>query len=379
MRVSLHHYTPEAGWDEAPGRSSSGPSTLLVLFAPARPGPSISDELERLAVEFADSVVIGCSTAGQIMGDFVDDRSIAVARIDFDKTRLRLVSEQIDNAGDSLVVGQRIAAGLREDGLKAVLTFTDGLRVNGSAYVRGLGEALPADVVVTGGMAADGDLFERTWVTVDGRPRQHAVVACGFYGSNVRVGHASRGGWDLLGIDRQVTRSEGNVLYSLDHQPALVLYKRYLGDRASGLPGTGLLFPLALLNREANDGLVVRTILAVDEQQQSITFAGDIPQGARVRLMRGNFERIIDAAALAGESLQVGQNVSSAIVIAISCVGRRLLLGARTADELEAVKAALPGDIGLLGFYSYGEISPLASGRVDLHNQTMTLTFIAEN
>ena len=164
----------------------------------------------------------------------------------------------------------------------------------------------------------------------------HRVVLrqVGLYGDAVQVAHGSRGGWDLLGPDREVTRGVGNVLYSLDGQPALEVYKKYLGERAEGLPATGLLFPLAIRNEEEDDNMTVRTILAVDEEAQSITFAGDIPEGCMVKLMRANYDRLIDGAGEAAESLEFsnGQN-EEALCIAISCVGRRLVLGPRAEEE----------------------------------------------
>nr|WP_245828623.1 FIST C-terminal domain-containing protein [Solemya elarraichensis gill symbiont] len=206
-----------------------------------------------------------------------------------------------------------------------------------------------------------------------------SVIPVGLYGDAVRVAHGSRGGWDLLGPDREVTHSVGNVLYTMDNQPALEVYKKYLGERAEGLPATGLLLPLAIRNENDDDHDTVRTILAVDEQKQSIIFAGDIPEGSHVKLMRANFDRLVDGAAEAAEQLDMtGYENGPAICLAISCVGRRLVLGPRVEEELEAVKEVLPAGAGVIGYYSYGEISPLASGRCDLHNQTMTLTLIWE-
>ena len=184
----------------------------------------------------------------------------------------------------------------------------------------------------------------------------------------------------MLGPEREVTRAEGNVLYELDGQPALELYKRYLGDRADGLPATGLLFPLAIANEDEVDSVTVRTILAINEEDNSITFAGDIPQGKRVRLMCANFDRLIDGAADASEAIDIGQYHDGPLLgISISCVGRRLVLGPRTEEEIEAALSGMPAGTRQIGFYSYGEISPLANGRCDLHNQTMTLTLIWEN
>ncbi|MGH7149344.1 MAG: FIST signal transduction protein, partial [Planctomycetota bacterium] len=267
---------------------------------------------------------------------------------------------------------------LRPD-LRGVFLLSDGLRVNGSELVRGANSVLPEPVPVTGGLAGDRVRFRRTWVLEGGEPQDGSLCGVGFYGERIEIGHGSKGGWDRFGPERLVTRSEGNVLFELDGRPALELYKAYLGERASGLPATALLFPLALRENATQGKSLVRTILAVDEGARSLTFAGDVPQGSLAQLMHANFDRLVDGAeGAASMTRRRCESGRPTLAIAISCVGRRLVLGERTEEELEAVGEALPPDARVVGFYSYGEISPFASGRSDLHNQTMTLTTFQE-
>jgi hypothetical protein len=185
---------------------------------------------------------------------------------------------------------------------------------------------------------------------------------------------------DARGSSKTITKSAGNILYELDGRPALQLYKEYLGERATGLPATGLLFPLALRATKTEDKSLVRTILAVSETEQSMTFAGDMPEGTLAQLMRANFDRLIQGASEAALRTVNGRSQSSnpTLSVAISCVGRRLVLGERTEEETEAALDVLPKGSAQVGFYSYGEISPYARRECDLHNQTMTLTTISE-
>jgi hypothetical protein len=108
-----------------------------------------------------------------------------------------------------------------------------------------------------------------------------------------------------------------------------------------------------------------------------MTFAGDVPQGSTAQLMRGTTERLVDAAQSAAVSARLPGDEPS-LAIAVSCVGRRLYLGQRVEDELEAVTSGLGPNCGLVGFYSYGELSPVSAGTCDLHNQTMTITVLRE-
>jgi hypothetical protein len=257
--------------------------------------------------------------------------------------------------------------------------LSDGLNVNGSDLIAGIDSGLPEGVVVTGGLAGDGIRFQKTWVLASGAMRDHAVTAAGFYGDRVRLGHGSMGGWDIFGPERRITRSEGNVLYELDGKAALPLYKNYLGALASGLPASGLLFPLSIRSGRDDQAPVVRTILSVSEEEQSLTFAGDLPEGWYAQLMSANFDRLIEGASQAAHQCSLDAGGREALSIAISCVGRRLVLGERCEEELEATVDVLGTTTHQIGFYSYGELSPNATGRCDLHNQTMTLTTITED
>ncbi len=369
-------FTRDAGWSQSFPRWDS-PNTLVLVFGASSylddPAPT-----SELAAEYPESVVVGCSTAGEIHGVQVEDESLSVAVVRFETTRLELATSDI-TAGSSRSAGAEIGSRLASDDLTGVLVFSSGLDVNGSELAAGLNASLGDGMPITGGLAGDGDRFERTWVFVDGAPVEGAVAAVGLAGPALSFGHGSKGGWDIFGPSRLVSRSEGNVLYELDGKPALALYKQYLGELASELPASALLFPLQV-SGTLGEAQLVRTVLAVDEHDQSMTFAGDIPQGQRAQLMRANFERVIggaeDAARIAAAETSTGGDVLS---IAVSCVGRRLVLGARTEEELEATLDVLPVGTHQVGFYSYGELSPYTSGSCDLHNQTMTMTTLAES
>lgn len=347
--------------------------TLVLVFGAAayhdEPGP-----LAELAAAYPRACVTGCSSAGEIHGAEVNDDTLSVVVLRYEHATIRTAAAVV--ADDSAAAGAELARALAAPDLRALLIFSDGLSVNGTSLLHGVHSVVGPEVVVTGGLAGDGTRFARTWVLHGGAPRTGQVVAVGLYGETVGVSHGSRGGWDPFGPERIVTRAEANVLFELDGRPALSLYKTYLGERASGLPSTALLFPLALrVGREGET--VVRTILAVDEAKESMTFAGDVPVDSVVQLMRANVDRLVDGAATA--SREAGAPGSKAVTLAISCVGRRIVLGERTEEEIDgALEAVADGDV-LVGFYSYGEISPLGRGCCGvLHNQTMTVTRLWE-
>ena len=376
-----HHtvnYSTRRGWDAPLPAAMDGAETLVLAFAASEFADNPTPFAE-LAAAFPRSVLVGCSTSGEIAGTQVHDASVSVAVVRFDHTFLRRAFTSVDGAADSFDAGVRLAAQLGGDDLRAVFVLSDGLCVNGTPLVDGLTRHLPAGVSITGGLAGDGSRFAHTWVLDRDQPEANRICAVGFYGERLRVGHGCDGGWSDFGPERRITRSEGNVLYELDGEPALDLYKTYLGNRAEGLPGTALLFPLSV-RRDAASQRVVRTILGIDEARQSLTFAGDVPQGSIARLMRANTDKLICSAAQAArQAVQSLPETDDALIISVSCVGRRLILGERTEEEIETVLDRAPLRTAHVGFYSYGEISPsVPGGASELHNQTMTVTVFSE-
>ncbi|STX39790.1 FIST signal transduction protein [Legionella feeleii] len=386
MKIQSFQYTQNQGWsiDKFPALDST--NTLILVFA----SPAFrtnTKPIQELAQAYRKSKIIGCSTAGEIFGPDIFDNSIAVAVAQFESTTLQLAKAEVKNSEESLEAGAQLAKSLHQNqNPKGIFVLSDGLNVNGSELIKGLNRNSAKEVTITGGLAGDGADFKNTWIIYDGKIIDHCIGAVGLYGDQIHVGHGSRGGWDIFGPERMITRSKGNILYELDNQPALKFYKTYLGDRASELPAAGLLYPLAIRNPSNPDSQhIVRTILGIDETSQSLTFAGDLPQGYYAQLMRANFDRLIESADEAGEAANNilfknnRLNQQPVLAIDISCVGRRLLLGGRAEEETETTFQSIPSGSLQIGFYSYGELSPLTVGNCELHNQTMTITTLLES
>lgn len=351
-------------------------ANLFLLFV----SPEFSKRdvvLEVLKLKFPKAIITGCSTAGEICDVTVKDNTISLTAIHLEKTVLKKIAFKIEDKNCSEKAGMDIAKRLDSKDLKHILILSDGLNVNGAELVNGLKQKVP-NVTITGGLAADGAYFDKTFVIDGDKAVDKTIIGLGFYGDSLKVGCSSKGGWDSFGIERLVTKSDKNVLFELDGKPALEIYKSFLGDEADNLPSSGLLFPLSLRTEE-NSAPVVRTILGVSEEYQSLTFAGNIPEGAYVRLMKANIDRLIlgaeDSAILANKELKD----ASELAILISCIGRRLVLKQLVEEEIEVVRDVVGDNPIITGFYSYGEIAPFGEfSPCELHNQTMTITTLAE-
>ena len=379
MKTEQQTWTKENGWRQINAGRQNGKSDLVLAFG-ARSIIEDKSRYQELRDFYPNADIVMGSTAGEIVDTHVVDDSIIATAISFEKTNKIVEQINIADVSSSYEAGRLLAKKLDAKDLVNVFVLSDGQKVNGSELAKGLNDVLPKEVIVTGGLAGDAANFERTAVGANQKPQQGNIIAIGFYGSSFQIGHGSMGGWDQFGPERVITKSHDNVLYEVDELPALDLYKKYLGDQAAELPGSALLFPLCIKSSEESEALV-RTILSIDEEKGSMTFAGDMPQGYRTRLMRANFERLIDGA-VGAANISIHQDINSfdpQLAILISCVGRKLVLNDRIEEEVEGVRKVLGDNTAITGFYSYGEISPvIESAECKLHNQTMTITTFAE-
>ena len=377
-------FIENTGWNVKKFPALDSEQTLVLIFAAPHFWHN-QQPIHELRQFYKHAKMIGCSSAGEIFGSHIYDKSLSVVVVRFERTTLKLVKAEVHDGEDSFAAGQRITRQLHNDDLCSIFVLSGGLKVNGTDLVNGLNSMSDSTPLITGGLAGDGSDFLHTWTIFNGELSTDEVVALGFYSKHLKVGHGSKGGWDIFGPSRRITRSTRNILYELDHQPALLLYKEYLGERAKELPASGLLYPLSISDMSAEVAEpIVRTIVGIDEKSQSLIFTSDVPTGYSAQLMRANFDRLIVSANEAGEQatdtmfLSKNDSGNSMLAISISCVGRRLLLGERTEEETESALEALPENTTQVGFYSYGELSPLVQGNCKLHNQTMTLTTYME-
>lgn len=379
MKVKQFRFT-DGTWDS---QIQSDDSVDLVLAFGCRELIKKDSIQNDIFSNFQHSNVIGCTTSGEIAGTRILDDSLVVTAISFDKTPLEVRSADVTQFDSLEATVDELTATLPKDDLRYLLVLSDGQLVNGTQLVEALSARLPDAALITGGLAGDKDKFFETEVWHNQSISAGKIVICGLYGDAINLSSGSFSGWKSFGPERLITKSDSNKLFELDGQSALELYKEYLGEYAAQLPASALRFPLSVRLPDS-DETIIRTILNIDEDEQSLIFAGDMPQGSYAKLMRANIDNLIDgaqeAATMALDKAKQESGASPQLGLLISCVGRRLVLQQETEYELESIEELLPESCPLAGFYSYGEISPIAEGKNSaLHNQTMTITFFSES
>lgn len=378
MKILQKKYTPQNGWETIRKDAEDfSQCTFVLVFA----GKALIEKMKLydfLKTEYPQADILINSTAGEISDVQVYDESISLTALLLEKTRLETAHININEVANSYEAGKTLAKKINHSGLKNVLVISDGQKVNGSELVIGLQEHLPKDTIITGGLAGDGAAFQQTLVGLNEVPLEGRIAIVGFYGDALSVTYGSMGGWNPFGPERLITKSSSNILYELDGKPALDVYKMYLGEYAEELPGSALLFPLKIRTNDSEESLV-RTILSINEQEKSLTFAGNMPENSYARLMKANLDKLIEGASEAAQNTISDKVQTPDLAILISCVGRKLVLDQRIEEEVEVIRTLYGDKTAITGFYSYGEISPsLKFNRCELHNQTMTITTLTE-
>nr|WP_315485724.1 FIST N-terminal domain-containing protein [uncultured Undibacterium sp.] len=365
--------------DKLADLASFNPQLVLVFgYTEHFANPILAASLEKY---FPDAQRVGCSTAGEIVGSGVLSHTTVVSAIRFNSTTFKVATAAIEGMENSFNAGKLLAEQLQNGDPQAVIVFGQGVDINGSAMIEGMVDRLGKTLPITGGLAGDDGAFNKTYTLSNAGVSTSSIVGISFSGEKLVFSHGSFGGWKPFGPTRKVTRCVDNILYELDGEPALAVYKRYLGEYAKDLPGSGLLFPFEMLS-DARESLgQIRTILGINEDDGSLILAGVINPEGYLRLMHAHTNDLVDGAEIAANATvdSVTQTDGQALGLLVSCVGRKLVMGGRVDEEVEAVQDILGEHTVVCGFYSNGEICPGYQLKAcSLHNQTMTITYLAE-
>jgi hypothetical protein len=338
--------------------------TLAIVFS------SIAHNLTEVGAAFAkfNIEVFGASTSGEIIKDEVYEGSIVVMLLDISRDAYRLnVFDGKEKT--SYQVGQSVAewANTVYDN-PAFMVMSAGLRADGEQIVNGLICKMERQVPLFGGLAGDDLRMQETFVFSVSEVLANGVMALIFDRHAIDLQGIATSGWKGIGTPKTVTKAEGNIVYRIDDKPALDMYNKYLniGDD----PMRAAEYPLLLIR---DDGSVVLRAAFVVNEDNSIVYAGTVPEGAKVRFSMPPGSEIIDHAIEQMTEFRK-QNPRSDAIVLFSCKARHLALGPTVEDEISAVHKLW--NVPLVGFFTYGEIGPVSQGRCDFHNYTVVPVMI---
>jgi len=315
-----------------------------------------------------DAKIIGSTTDGEILDAKVSEKKTVISISVFEKTKILTFSTDIKK--NSTQTANSLINQLKEyEGLKLLITFADGINTNGQEYVEAF-ENYDKSLIIAGGLAGDNAEFKNTYVFTQDGIKENGAVAAGFYNKNLIVHSNYDFGWESIGKTLTITDSKENIVYTINDIPAAKVYEKYLGtDIYKRLPATGIEFPL-IIKRNSID--VARAVLAKNDDD-SLTFAGNIDKGEQVQFGFGNVQEIINNRL--NIAYEILQKPCESIFI-YSCMARKYLLDSSTSIELHPLSQITSTS----GFFTYGEIfHNTKTQKNDLLNQTLTTISISEN
>ena len=314
--------------------------------------------------------VVGCTSAGAITGDGVQEQAVSVLVLRSDQATF--VPVKITGIGaDMRGAGRKFAEAMKAHGdtPKMAFLFSDALAGNGTELVRGILEVMGSTFPLGGGAAGDDLNFKKTWQFFNNEALTDAVVGFGIAG-NLPIEVGADHGWQAIGNARIATKAQGTKLIELDGKPAFQIYQEYFGDRAGdfkkALSLAAVSYPLGMKSKGSGEQIMIRVPLVVGDDG-SITCGAEIIPGSEIYLMIGTIAGVLLSAEQTAKSLMgTTASASKRVIFVSDCVARKILLGEHGQGEIALLKAAGGPHAVIFGFYSYGQIAPLKPPAQDI-------------
>jgi hypothetical protein len=323
-----------------------------------------------------DFMIMGATTAGELYANQVEgvhefEGEIVCMLIDINPDALALTVVEVKE--DAYIIGEHIGLWAKSHFSDAsIITLTSGLTFDNDAYTQGI--VSKGVEYVFGGAAGDNFKLKETLVFSNNMVSNQGVLALAIDKTKIDVVGSRAFGWGGIGKERIVTKSVKNVVYEIDGMPAINFYQRYLNIDTKDIPQRGLEYPLEV--RRRNGQVVYRAVLAINEEQGSLIFAGHVEEKARVRISAAKGKSIIKNVEKSNqEILSKNPNFKPQLALLFPCCSRKQVLGHFAYLEVEAViKSA---NVPLVGFFAYGEIGAFP-GSYGFHNETFVTVFLEE-
>jgi hypothetical protein len=253
------------------------------------------------------------------------------------------------------------------------ILLSGGLHANGEDLVKGVLSAAGPDTPVFGGLAGDDEIFKETLAFTSGEYTHNGVGVLVVDRDRIELSGMATSGWIGIGSEKKITKASGNVVYTIDNEPALEVYKKYLNITDDDLPRIGVDYPLMLMREDGSS--VLRAVMDLDRKSKALVFAGTVPEDSTVRFSSSAGFEVIERVK---KDIDTFSQISpeADLLILFSCMARHLALGPMVDDEILA--AYNQWNVPLIGFFTYGEIGKNVNGRCDFFNETFTLSTLKE-
>lgn len=359
------------------------PVLAVVFISIKQDRDAVSGLLDEKAIQ-----IFGATTAGEFIDGEIEEGSIAILLLDMDPAyfKMEFVETNKETAFEDAkklgITGKETFAN------PSFIIATGGITLGGEQIVEGIiqgseitDSSTDREVTVFGGKAGDDLVLEATYVFTNGRTSNNAIVALIIDEDKIDVSGIATCGWNAIGTTKTVTKSEGDIVYTIDDKPALDMLMNYLGveikqedDKEIVTFLSSWYYPLEL-ERENKDP-VIRTAMFANSKDRSLICSGNVPQGSKIKFaMPPDFDSI-DKVVEDCKGLKENTQQQADALIMFSCVSRHLSFGMVVKEEIEQVQKIW--DAPMAGFFTYGEYGKSKNGKYEYHNNACCLVALKE-
>jgi hypothetical protein len=324
--------------------------------------------------------IFGASTSGEFISSEISEGGVAIMLLDIKSEFFKLFFSETAETSAYETAKQIGVEGKNAFTHPAFIIASGWLHYDGELIIQGIEEGFGSDVTIFGGMAGDDQELREPIVFTYGRHSSTALVAIIIDEDKIDIKGIATCGWKPIGITKTVTKSDKNIVYIIDDQPALDLVIKYLGlnidneQSENVVTNLGAYYPLQLERENAPP--VMRTAMLGNKQDRSLICAGIVPQGSKVRFsLPPDFDVIDTVVAECNELKDEKQNEADAVIM-FSCISRYLSFGIMTSEEIERV--AQVWNAPFIGFFTYGEFGKSKRGKHEFHNNTCCVLVLKE-
>ncbi len=324
--------------------------------------------------------IFGATTSGEFISSEIGEGSIAVMLLDINPAYFKVLFFETADSSALEISKQLGIEGKKIFHNPAFIIASGWLHTDGEQIVKGIEEGFGREVTIFGGMAGDDLALREPLVFTYSKHSITGLVAILINEDKIDIKGIATCGWKPIGTTKTVTRSSGNIVYTIDDKPALDLVIKYLGldiDADSDtdvVTNIGAYYPLQLERENAVP--VMRTAMLGNKEDRSLICAGNVPQGSKIRFsLPPDFDVIDTVVAECTDLKNEKQNDADAMIM-FSCISRYLSFGVMTSEEIERVIKVW--DVPMIGFFSYGEFGKSKNGKHEFHNNTCCVVVLKE-
>jgi hypothetical protein len=287
--------------------------------------------------------------------------------------KIRFIVNEFDD--DYISFGKTVGYYINETFKKPQsIIGVSGISTDGYLLIEGIKNVVDKNLVMFGGLAGDDGKFNETFVISSKDISNNGVLVIVFDGSKITLNGTAKSGWIGLGMELKITKSDKNIVYTIDNKPALDVYLEYLNINIEDMPLIGVEYPLMIKRSEEIE--ILRAVTGINKEDRSLIFAGSVPEGSTVKFSSSPGFNVVESTV---KSVVDFHNKVPDVdfVILFSCIARHLALGPLVKDEISAVFENWK--VPVIGYFTYGEIGTNFNRGCDFYNQTFTLVAIKEN